>query len=147
MARPTREVVNFGVSQAQRPSLEEDWKAILESLDEAGMLSFLRAIVEQRQPMTDKLIKKMDSAPTKNGVKTFIRMMMALGDFDPEGIDATAKALAQGFAVAQQAAAEPEADKMSVWSLMGQLKNPDVARGMHFVMGLLEGFGQALKKE
>ncbi|MCL5116766.1 MAG: DUF1641 domain-containing protein [Firmicutes bacterium] len=126
-------------------SADENLAAILESLQDAGALRFIRAFLEQRQPLAEKLMEKMDTEPTKRGLKNAVTLMMGLGAL-PDGIGvALMSALTQGFERAGEASQLPDADKMSVWQLMGMLKNPDVARAVHYLMGFLEGLGKALK--
>lgn len=124
---------------------EENLQVIVDALQEAGVLRFVRVLLEERQPIAEKVIKKMDSEPTKRGIKNAVTLMMGLGalpdDFAPLMVDV----LQQGIQRAQSASHDPEAEKMSIWQLMGMLKDPDVARAIHYLMGFLPGLGKALQ--
>jgi uncharacterized protein YjgD (DUF1641 family) len=128
----------------QTPSTTENLTAILDALEAAGVLRFVRAVLEQREPIAAQVMHKLDTEPTKTGLKNVLTLAMGLGEL-PDGFGTTLMhALAVGASRAGEASQEPDADKMSIWALMGMLKDPDVARAMHYVMGFLQGLGKAL---
>lgn len=147
MARPTSKLapqVLAGTLVDPKRSGTDDLDAIVSSLEEAGVLSFLRALLEERTLLMEQLVTKLDSEPTKRGLKNGVTLLMALGAL-PEGVaNSLAATLNAGLRSAEKAESSPEAEKMSIWILMGMLKNPDVARAIHYLMGFLEGMGQHL---
>lgn len=123
---------------------QENLDAIVEALQDAGVLRFVRALLEQRQPILDQVMQKLDTEPTKSGLKNAITLAMGLGAL-PEGFGTTlTEAVRQGLHRAEEASHADDADKMSLWALMGLLKDPDVARSIHYGMGFLQGLGRVL---
>lgn len=149
MAEPIRAVpatAQAGEAVHVQETAEQSWHAILDELDQAGVLRFVRALVEQRQPLSQQLVQKLDTEPTKSGLKNALEFMMAMGRL-PDGAAGTlTEALISGLTRAGEAAAGPEADKMSVWTAMARLKEPDVARAVNYVFGFLEGLGRHLNQ-
>lgn len=147
MAKPITAIppaATAGDTVHQAASAQDNLEAILESLEAAGVLRFVRALLEQRRPIAAQVMHKMDSEPTKTGLKNMVTLAMGLGEL-PDGFGTTLmQALADGARQASRASRGPDADKMSVWALMGMLKDPDVARAMHYLMGFLQGLGKAL---
>lgn len=125
-------------------SAGEDWAAIVQALEQAGILRLVRALLEQRQPVAEQLIMKLDTEPTKQGIKNALTLAMGWGRISEETVKVLVEAVAQGLRQAQKASHSPAADKMSIWALVGLLKNPDIARALHYLMGFLEGIGRAL---
>ena len=128
----------------EEASAQENLEAILAALQDAGVLRFVRALLEQRQPIAQKVITKLDTDPTKTGLKNAVTLLMGLGAL-PDGFGVTMmEAVQAGLSDADAASHQHDADKMSVWALMGMLKNPNVARSIHYLMGFLNGLGKAL---
>ncbi|NMP24209.1 DUF1641 domain-containing protein [Sulfobacillus harzensis] len=150
MAKPIREVplrAMAGNAVSRRDTAEENLEAILDALQEAGVLRFVRALLEQRQPIAEQVMAKMDTDPTKRGIKNAITLAMGLGSLPEDFGPRVMQALQHGMKRAESASHAPDADKMSIWQLMGMLKDPDVARAIHYLMGFLEGLGKALGSE
>ncbi|MDA8205380.1 MAG: DUF1641 domain-containing protein [Thermaerobacter sp.] len=147
MAKPIIEMpesATAGNAVRSGDAAEENLEAIVEVLQEAGVLRFVRALLEQRKPIAEKVMNKMDTDPTKRGLKNGLTLALGLGAL-PDGFGMTMiTAIKQGLNRAQEASHAPSADKMSIWQLMGMLKDPDVARAIHYIVGFLEGLGKAL---
>lgn len=124
--------------------LEDDLEAIVQALDEAGVLSFLRALLEQRQPLADRLMEKINSEPTRRGLKTLVTLTMGLGALPENSGSRLIAALEEALAQGEVALKSEDADKMSIWALIGLLKDPDIARGVRYLAGLLKGLGAFL---
>lgn len=149
MAKPIAVVpptATAGEDAINGAAAHDNLDAILDGLEAAGVLRFVRALLEQRQPIAVKVMHKMDTEPTKTGLKNAVTLAMGLGAL-PDGFGITLmQALADGARRAGEASHGPDTDKMSVWALMGMLKDPDVARAIHYLMGFLQGLGKALKQ-
>ncbi len=146
MAKPIVDLPPSATARELVPpdSASKNVEAIIEELEQAGVWRFLRALLEQRKPISEMVMEKLDTEPTKRGLNNAVTLAMALGAL-PEGFGLSLMgALQSGFHEAQSQSQGPDADKMSIWQLMGMLKDPDVARAIHYLMGFLKGLGTQL---
>lgn len=147
MAKPVTEVPEGAQAASLPPGapLGDDAAAILAALSDAGVLAFLRALVEQREVLSEQLLTKLNTEPTRQGVKNLVTLSMGLGALPQEAMPPLLAAVGQGLHEAQNAVQAEGADKTSLWTLLGLLKDPDIARSIHYLAGFLKGMGQALK--
>lgn len=143
MAKPITDVPFSATAEEanRRDSAAAHIEAILDQLEQAGAWRILRALLEQRQPIAEMVVRKINTQPTKRGLKNAITLAMGIGEL-PDGFGADAiNALQSGLA---QARAASESTKISFWQLRNMLKDPDVARAIHYLMGFLKGIGSVL---
>lgn len=146
MAKPIVDVPPSATAQEpmQQPTDSDNLQVIIDELEQAGVWRFLRALLEQRKPIAAMVMDKMDTEPTKRGLKNAVTLTMALGAL-PDGFGLTLmRAVQSGLHQAESASQSSDAEKMSIWQLMGMLKDPDVARAVHYLMGFLKGLGAHL---
>jgi uncharacterized protein YjgD (DUF1641 family) len=147
MAEPIDTIPETAVA-GRRPAerhTDENLTAILDALEEAGVLTFLRALMEQRAPIARRLITRLDTPPTKRGVKNLLTGVMALGALPEDSGARIGAAVVRGLETGRQAAEAPRADRLSLWTLVRLMRDPEIARAVHYLAGFLKGIGIALK--
>lgn len=147
MAKPVKDAPQAAQSSSlpPQPPFGDDAEAIWAALGEAGVLALLRAFLDQRQPLSEIVVQKLNTAPTKRAVKNLVTLSMGLGALPEEAGTALISALNLGLQHASQAAAAEDAGKMSIWAVLRLLKDPDIARAIHYLAGFLKGMGKALE--
>jgi uncharacterized protein YjgD (DUF1641 family) len=123
----------------------DDIEVILRLLAESGTLAVVRALLEQRQPLADQVVDTLNSAPTRRGLKALATLAMGLGTLPDGSAERAVVAAHQALAAGDAALHDGKGDAMSVWTLIRLLKDPDVARGLRYVVGLLRGLGASTR--
>ena len=147
MAKPIDVAPDSAMSGAipRGVSADEDLAAILTALAESGALSFLRALLEQREALADRLLEQMNSEPTRRGLRILVTFAMGLGSLPEDSGTRVTDAISSALAQADAALKAADGEKMSIWVLLGFLKDPDIARAIHYLAGFIKGLGAYLE--
>ncbi|OLZ08122.1 DUF1641 domain-containing protein [Sulfobacillus thermosulfidooxidans] len=155
MAQPITNIVR------KHPSLDEQWdelkaqlindKETAEALlrfaraaQDAGVLPFLTGLLEQKNSVLHILMEELNQDSVKKAINNGEQIAALLGNIPQNAFHNAIEALGQGLTHMGSLPATDTHEGMSIFQLLGSLKNPDIARGLRALLGFLEGFGQAL---
>jgi uncharacterized protein YjgD (DUF1641 family) len=125
------------------PETAGDILRFVRGLRSAGVLEFLTALLEQKDSVLHLLIGELDKPGVKKAVNNLEQLADFLGSVPPDTLHRTLQAAGRGFDKMGQAQQASGNDSLSIFQLLGSLKNPDIARALRTILAFLEGFGQA----
>ena len=138
------------IQQPYKPSpppldtAQDNLNRLVETLHEEGILRILNSVIAQKNGVLEVALAQLDSQGGRNMVDNVMVLIKALTLADPDAAQAFLTGTQKGLAKAQESLKD---DPPGAFSLVGKLSSPDVRRGLHAVLSLLEGLGQHLHEE
>ena len=120
---------------------QDDLDRLVQTLHEEGILRILNSAVSQKNGVLEVALDQLDSQGGRNLVDNVMVLVEALTVTDPDAAQALLTGTQKGLAKAQESLKD---DPPGAFSLVGKLSSPDVRRGLHAALSLLEGLGQHL---
>lgn len=117
---------------------------LLQDLEERGVLPLLRALVEQGDDVLKVLLALVTREEYLGGVKNLISIVQLLTGIPPSLMESMVHGVKQG--VHEAAHSEPN-DRLGVYDLVKEIRDPDVSRAISFTMSFLKGMGRQLGEQ
>lgn len=112
---------------------------VLEGLHQAGVLTVARGMLAAGGKLVESAADALDSPQAIRGMRNLMAFAKAFSALDPAIVQSLAGGIAE--TTGEAAAAEPP----SMLSLMGQLRDKDVRRGLGFATRFMASLGRQLR--
>ena len=113
---------------------------LLQVLHESGTLEILRGLLGSKDKIVEQAAEKANTPATIRMLRNSTVLLSALGDMDPEALQAMTSSWAQALAETREKACDPP----GFWKILRQFRGADLRRGLLLVNTLLEKFGKNL---
>ena len=113
---------------------------LLQVLHESGTLEILRGLLGSKDKIVEQASEKANTPATIRMLRNSTVLLSALGDMDPEALQAMTSSWAQALAETREKACDPP----GFWKILRQFRGADLRRGLLLVNTLLEKFGKNL---
>ncbi len=121
----------------------DDLARLLDTLHQSGTLRLLNGLLAQIQDVSAVALGGLNTDEGRNGLANLLVLAKLLGRIDADGLDRFVAALDRGLADAAERLADTD-DPPGTLSVLGQLRQPDVRRGLDAVLTLLGTLGRQL---
>ncbi|MBT9282333.1 MAG: DUF1641 domain-containing protein [Hydrogenibacillus schlegelii] len=120
----------------------EEAMALLAALHEAGFLSLLKGAVLSRNEVLEIIVQAINSDEGKRFLKNIIQLLMLFGSKELEKAIGVSRAVLTNM---EEAAASLE-DPPPKWRhLLAAVNDPDVRRGLAFLLAVAKALGRAFR--
>ena len=113
---------------------------LLQVLHESGTLEILRGLLGSKDKIVEQASEKANTPATIRMLRNSTVLLSALGDMDPEALQAMTSSWAQALTETREKACDPP----GFWKILRQFRGADLRRGLLLVNTLLEKFGKNL---
>lgn len=115
--------------------------ALLQQLQERGVLPLLSALVEQGDDVLKVLLALVKREEYLGGVKNLIAIVQLLTAIPPQTMESMVHGMKSGVHEASQS--KPRED-MGIYDLLQGIRDPDVSRAISYGLSFLKGMGKQL---
>jgi uncharacterized protein YjgD (DUF1641 family) len=116
---------------------------LLQVLHESGALDILRGLLGSKDKLVDQAADKANTPATIRMMRNSAVLIGALGEMNPEALQALATSWSQALTETREKACDPP----GFWKILRQFHGEDLRRGLVLVNTLLEKFGKNLCSE
>jgi uncharacterized protein YjgD (DUF1641 family) len=116
---------------------------LLQVLHESGALDILRGLLGSKDKVIELAADKANTPATIRMMRNSAVLIGALGEMDPEALQAMTTSWSQALAETQQTACDPP----GFWKILRHFHSADLRRGLVLVNTLLEKLGKNLCSE
>lgn len=141
MAQPLK--YDVPPARAEQTAREEALD-LLETMREHGTLRVLNGFFGQLSEVAEVATKGLDTPGGRNAVGTLLILLKALGQTDPDGVQAALDEVTAGLRRAGRSFRE---EPPGFFRLICQLGNADVRRGLRAALILLGALGRGTRKQ
>ncbi len=129
---------------AQDPETTAELLRLARALHDAGILAFFTGLLEQKDSVMHLAIGELNKPGVKKAVNNLEQLADFLGSIPQDAWQRALQAAGHGLEKMEQSQNDPGQDSLTIFQLLGSLKNPDIARALRSLLAFLEGFGQAM---
>lgn len=130
---------------AEQDEAIENLLELTGELNDSGIIEALNAMVKTRETIAKIAVEQTNRDPIKNLINHAINASAAISSISPEVTEKLTNGLKSGIAEAEQEMLNDS--KVSLFSLMKALNDPDVNRAVTFGLHFLKGMGKGIEKD
>ncbi|RIJ67073.1 DUF1641 domain-containing protein [Rummeliibacillus sp. POC4] len=119
--------------------------SIVSDLNDIGVLDAVNKMLAAKEEIAHIALGQISRKPVTNVINQLLAVAGLLSAIDPENTKKLMGSLNTGLDDANNALASDE--KVTIFSLMKVIKDPDVNRALNFGIHFLKGLGKGLKEE
>jgi len=135
----------IATSTAQSAEALEEALALLRELHEHRVLHALVRLVRGADGLAFHGLEMLNEPGSVRAIRNLLELVKALGSIEPEALTTVTSAVAQGM---REGARRVEAgERAGISDLLALSRDPDVGLALGALIGVLRGFGRALREE
>ncbi len=121
------------------------WLEFGEVLARAGVLDFMRGMLEQKNGILKILLNQVNQSGPKNAINNLEGILSVIGALPPDIMSRAARAIDRIVKTAQRSDSDKASEKpLGPLRLMRALKDPDVSRTLYLLFAFLQEMGKEL---